>query len=83
MKSYPTPPVGMALKQPMCHITNLRKDPVTFVINAEISGNTFGSGSVIIRNVPTLSLGDKTVFAIEPQPDLIVQDGDHIRMEYR
>jgi len=82
MKSYPTPPAGMSLSQPMCHIVNHREKPIYFQINAGPMIDLRAKEEVFER-VPTLSLGDGIAYAIEPKPDYIEINGDITRMEYR
>lgn len=82
MKSYLSPPKGMTLSDPICRIHNRTNKSVTLVINASIPGITITGGLDICRRVPSISLGDKTVYAIEPQPSHIEVYGDIVKMEY-
>jgi hypothetical protein len=73
----------MALKHHMCHIINRTDEPITFVVNASIPGITIPGGSDTFERVPSISIGDKIAYAIEPQPRHIEINGDITRMEYR
>ena len=72
----------MTLSYISAHIHNLTDHEVTFVINASNS-ITMDVGSHIITTVPAVSLGDTTVYAIEPQPTRTIDMGGYKRMEYR
>ena len=72
----------MTLSYISAHIHNLTDHEVTFVINSSNS-ITMSTGSAIITTVTAVSLGDTTVYAIEPQPTRIEVNGDITRMEYR
>lgn len=83
MKSYLSPPKGMTLSDPICRIHNRTNKSVTLVINASIPGITITGGLDICRRVPSISLGDKTVYAIEPQPDEIKVDSNWVHLIYK
>jgi len=71
----------MILSSVTAHIYNLSTNEITFIVNASKSA-TMGTESVIVMEVPAVSLGDTTVYAIEPQPTRIIDMGGYKRMEY-
>jgi len=55
---------------------------VKLLVNGDILYD-IGSGSCVEAHVPFVSLGDKTVYAIEPQPDEIKVDNNWVHLIYK